>query len=100
MSEKYIARSSAIAARMLGDEMIVMSAVDSTLFTLNETAAALWNAADGATPLRELVERSICEGFEVDAETAYRDASELVDQLASQGILHVSDRPIAPEETK
>ena len=99
MSEKYIARSSAIAARMLGDEMIVMSAVDSTLFTLNETAAALWNAADGATSLRELVERSICEGFEVDPATAYRDASELVDELVSQGILHVSDRPIAPEET-
>ena len=99
MSEKYIARSSAIAARMLGDEMIVMSAVDSTLFTLNETAAALWNAADGATPLRDLVERSICEGFEVDPATAYQDASELVDQLASQGILRVSDRPIAPEET-
>ena len=100
MSEKYIARSSAIAARMLGDEMIVMSALDSTLFTLNESAAALWNAADGATPLRELVERSICEGFEVDPATAYSDALELVEQLASQGILHVSDRPIAAEETK
>ncbi len=100
MSDKYIARSSAIAARMLGDEMIVMSAIDSTLFTLNETAAALWNAADGATPLRELVERSICGGFEVDPATAYSDALELVEQLASQGILHVSDRPIAPEETQ
>ena len=100
MSEKYIARSSAIAARMLGDEMIVMSALDSTLFTLNESAAALWIAADGATPLRELVERSICEGFEVDPATAYSDALELVEQLASQGILHVSDRPIAAEETK
>jgi len=100
MSEKYIARSSAIAARMLGDEMIVMSALDSTLFTLNESAAALWNAADGATPLRELVERSICEGFEVDPATAYSDALELVEQLASQGILHVSDRPIAAEETQ
>ena len=100
MSEKYIARSSAIAARMLGNEMIVMSAVDSTLFTLNETAAALWNAADGVTPLRELVERAICGGFEVDAATAYQDASELVDQLAAQGILQVSDQPIAVEESK
>ena len=100
MSEKYIARSSAIAARMLGDEMIVMSAVDSTLFTLNESASALWNVADGATPLRELVKRSICASFEVDPETAYRDASELVDQLAAQGILLVSDRAIVPEETK
>ena len=37
MSEKYVAkyisRSSAIASRMLGGEMMVMSAVDSTFFT-------------------------------------------------------------------
>jgi len=30
MAEKYIARSTAIAARMLGGEMMVMSAADST----------------------------------------------------------------------
>ena len=42
MSEKYIARSSAIAARMLGGEMMVMSSVDSTFFTLNEVATAIW----------------------------------------------------------
>src|SRR5439155_1552921 len=42
MSEKYIARSSAIAARMLGGEMMVMSSVDSTFFTLNEVTTAFW----------------------------------------------------------
>ena len=38
MSEMYIARSSAIAARMLGGEMMIMSAVDSMFFALNEVA--------------------------------------------------------------
>jgi hypothetical protein len=61
----YIARSPRIAARMLGEEMLVMSGQGSTLFTLNPTATALWEAADGATPLKEIVERRICTEFEV-----------------------------------
>ena len=46
MSDKYISRSTAIAARVLGGEMMVMSAVDSTFFTLNEVATVIWQAAD------------------------------------------------------
>ena len=55
MSESYIARSSTIAARMLAGEMMVMNSADSTFFTLNEVATAIWQAADGRTPLREIV---------------------------------------------
>jgi hypothetical protein len=39
---KYIARSSAIASRMLGGEMMIMSAVDSTFFTLNPVPSVIW----------------------------------------------------------
>ncbi len=39
MTKRYVARSSQIAARALGGEMMIMSARDSTLFTLNEVAA-------------------------------------------------------------
>ena len=51
MSAVYIARRKQVAARMLGGEMMIMSARDSTLFSLNETASAIWQAADGSTPL-------------------------------------------------
>ena len=47
MAETYIARSTAIAARILGGEMMIMSALDSTFFTLNEVATVIWQAADG-----------------------------------------------------
>ena len=53
MPETYITRSSAIAARMLAGEMMVMNSMDSTFFTLNEVATTIWQAADGRTPLRE-----------------------------------------------
>jgi Coenzyme PQQ synthesis protein D (PqqD) len=93
MNDKYIVRSTAVAARELGGEMIIMSAVDSTLFSLNETATAIWRAADGRTRLSEIVDHHICHEFEVEPEQAYRDAVELVEQLARLGILQISDKP-------
>jgi hypothetical protein len=94
MTERYIARSTAIAARVLGGEMMVMSAVDSTFFTLNEVATAIWQAADGRTPLSEIIERSVCSQFEVDPSVARTDAEQFVDELSKHGILLISDRPI------
>ena len=94
MSTRYIARSPRIAARKLGDETIVMSAADSSLFTLNEVATAIWQSADGRTTLKSIVATKVCEEFEVSEADALRDAEELVAQLAGHGILMVSDQPI------
>ena len=91
---RYLARSRAIAARALGDEMMVMSAADSTLYTLNEVAMVIWEAADGVTPLDEIVRRKVCAQYEVGEEQAMKDAEELVEGLAAQGLLLVSDRPL------
>ena len=91
----YLARSRRIAARKLGDEMLVMSALGSTLFTLNPTATILWQAADGATPLEKIVENKICSEFEVSADEALRDAETLAVDLAKHGILLISDQPIS-----
>jgi len=93
MTERYIARSSAIAARMLGGEMMIMSAVDSTFFTLNEVATVIWQAADGRTPLSEIVEK-VCRKFEVEPDSARRDTEQFVDELSRHGILLISDKPI------
>jgi hypothetical protein len=94
MAEKYIARSSAIAARMVGGEMMVMSAADSTFFTLNEVASTIWQAADGRTPLSEIVADKVCEEFNVDREQAQRGADRFVDELSQYGVLLVSDQPL------
>jgi hypothetical protein len=95
MADKYILQSKAIAARILGGEMMVMSATDSTFFTLNEVATAIWQAADGRTPLAEIVKEKICQEFEIDEPTARRDADQFVDDLSKHGILMVSSQPIA-----
>jgi len=102
MPETYITRSSAIAARMLAGEMMVMNSMDSTFFTLNEVATAIWQAADGLTPLREIVRNQVCEQFDIDLAQAQVDAEQFVSELSQHGILLVSDQPLqdphAPEE--
>ena len=89
----YLLRSDNVAARQIGEELMIMSARDSALFSLNETAAVLWRAADGQTPLAEIVSRDICPAFDIDAETALRDATDLAHGLAERGILQVGNQP-------
>ena len=100
MTPIYVARSKSVAARMLGGQMMIMSAKDSTLFDLNDTASAIWQAADGQTPLQEIVEREVCANFEVNAEDAMEDAKAFVHELAGHGIMVVSDRPILEAEAQ
>ena len=79
---------------MMGDEMMIMSGLDSSLFSLNPTASILWQAADGVTPLAQIVDERICAQFDVDPAEALRDAEELVAELARRGILQLSDSPM------
>src|SRR5579863_4778952 len=94
LSRLYVARNTRVAARNLDGEMMIMSGKDSTLFTLNKTATIIWQAADGATPLDEIVERQICPGYDVEPAAALQDAETLARELASHGILDVSETPI------
>ena len=97
MNEKrYVARSDAIASRVLGDETMVMSATNSTLFTLNEVASVIWEAADGVTPLEQIVANKICTQYDIRPEVALKNAEALVEGLAEHGILLLSDEPLVP----
>jgi hypothetical protein len=98
MKELYIARSTAVASRVLDGEIVIMSATDSTLFSLSEVATIIWQAADGRTPLSEIVHGRICAEFDVAPDAAYRDAKAFIDDLVRHGILRVSSEPIDSNE--
>jgi hypothetical protein len=98
-TQHYLSRATHVAARLFGDEVMIMSGADSSLYSLNETASILWQAADGVTPLAQIVEREICTVYDVEPATALRDAEELADELARQGILRISDAPVTEPAT-
>jgi hypothetical protein len=93
---RYVGRAPDVAARKIGGELMIMSGRDSTLYSLNETAALLWDAADGATTLEHIVRERICAEFDVEPAEALADAEEVARDLASHGILVLSDSPIPP----
>jgi hypothetical protein len=93
----YFLRSNLVAARRIADELMVMSARDSSLFSLNETAALLWDAADGQTPLRDIVATRICSAFDIDLDTACTDAAQVLEQLVQHGIMATSITPFTQE---
>jgi len=99
MSAIYIARSTRIAGRNLEGEMMIMTARDSVLSRLNEAGTAIWNAADGVTPLEEIVAQKLCSQYDVDPAEALKDAEEFVQDLAGDEILIVSDQPIVDPKT-
>lgn len=97
MSEaRYVTRSTKVAARMVGDELMIMSGRDATLFALNGAAAMIWNSADGVTPISTIVERDICSAFDVDPSVALADAIELVAGLIEAGLMTESPMPTGP----
>jgi len=91
VNDIYVSRADHIAARMLGGEMMIMSAADSSLYVLNETASVIWQAADGVTPLSEIVRDKVCAEFDVAPDVVLEDAVALVEDLAKHGILVISD---------
>lgn len=94
MSRLYLARNPRVAARSLDGEMMIMSARNSTLFTLNKTATIIWQSADGTTPLNEIVQRNICTEFDVEPGEALQDAENVARELAGHDILQISEEPI------
>jgi hypothetical protein len=99
-AEMYLSQSADVAARTLGDDTLIMSTIDSTIFVLNSVGTAIWNAADGKTPLSQIVHDRVCGEFEVAGDEAYADAEEFAGQLAEHGILHISNSPSLPTEAR
>jgi Coenzyme PQQ synthesis protein D (PqqD) len=97
--EIYLKQSTDIASRTIGDDTIIMSTLDSTVFMLNSVGTVIWNAADGVTPLSRIVEEQVCAVFDVTSEQATGDAKEFVRELVDHGIFSVSDLPVQGKET-
>jgi hypothetical protein len=94
MKSLYVGRSQAVAARMMGGEIVVISPEDSGLFTLNPVASCIWNSADGDMTLEQIVRDKICAEFEVSFDAALEDAAAFVREGSEHGILLVSETPL------
>ena len=83
-------RGTKLAARRVGDELVILSAEDSSLFVLNESGTTIWEAADGRRSTEEIAD-TLCAEYEIDADTARRDVDEFVRALTAVGLLCTFD---------
>jgi hypothetical protein len=98
MTDVFPVRNSRVAARRVAGEVVILSADDSSLYVLNELGSLLWEAADGRTPLRQIVDQSICVEFEVDRDTGLHDAESFLRELAAYGIVALSPAAVNGED--
>jgi Coenzyme PQQ synthesis protein D (PqqD) len=97
VSDVFVARGDRLAARKVAGEMVILLADDSSLFVLNAVGTAIWEAADGVTPLSAIVEDVICRQYEIDPDTAVRDMLEFVTALEEHGLMVTSGSARAAE---
>ena len=77
--------------RQVGDEALLVPVAGNvgdlaSIYTMNETAAWLWERVDGIKSVEELI-RLASDEYDVSEETARQDVLEFVDQLSSIGFL-------------
>jgi len=84
-TEKIYKKDDSIVYRKIADEFIMVPIRQNvgdleSIYTLNETAAHIWELIDGETKVRKIKEK-IIEEFEVTPEEAEKDIIEHLRQL-------------------
>ncbi len=83
--DKVYTKSDSIVSRKIADEFILVPIRQNvgdleSIYTLNETAARIWELIDGKTKVGKIKEKLI-EEFEVTSEEAEKDIAEHLMQL-------------------
>lgn len=82
-----------LLCRDLDDEAIVYDATKSKVHALNATAKVIWNACDGEHTVEDLAEE-LLRRFDVDRDTARRDARKAIEEFRVLGLL------VKPQDAK
>ena len=80
-----------LTLRKVGNEYFIVEPdqgmVDlSKVFTLNETAAFLWNALQGKEFDTQNAADILIEEYQIDQQTAYNDSQKILDMFKSQSL--------------
>lgn len=89
MSPENPRRAHDTAWRTVDGEMIIVSAANSNIISLNSTGALVWELGDGTHSIDEIA-AAVTEAFDVSEETARHDVLAFVDALAAEGLLESS----------
>lgn len=74
-----------LVVKEIGDEKVLIPLRSNVadmeqIYTLNETAAFIWEQMDGKTNLGQII-RNLVEEYDVDAETARLDVEDFISEM-------------------
>lgn len=87
---------SGLQLRKIGKQYMIVD-IDSevnltNVFTLNETAARIWELAAGRIFTPEELASTLCEEYDVDAETALKDVRKQIEEWIGFGLVQPSPK--------
>jgi len=85
------ARSPSIVTRKTGNEYVLVPVTNNiadmtSVYTLNETGAFIWELIDGKKSVEEIIE-AVIDKYDVDPEKATKDVFSLIDDMKNYLII-------------
>lgn len=78
--------------KRIGSKYMIVNVVQNEVnltdvFTLNESAAWLWQQTEGKEMIPEVLAEALCRRYEVEKETALRDVTRQLEEWKGYGLL-------------
>jgi hypothetical protein len=80
--------SKELSVRKIEGEVFIFNRKNSHIHSFNKSGAFLWDVAEKSASCTQLVD-ALCAKYEVDRETAEKDADEFLAQLQQLGLIEV-----------
>ncbi len=91
--DKYPRRHAQVAARVMGDQALVVLADSGEVNVFNPVGTRIWELIDGKHSLQEIVDAIVSE-YEVERNQATEDVVEFVGELVKANAVTLEDRPL------
>jgi|LGVF01.1.fsa_nt_gb hypothetical protein len=88
--DSYPHRTDELVWRVIDGGVVILTADGHEIHTLNKVGSAIWELADGAKNLKEIVTQ-ICERFDVSFGVAQVDVMDFAEQLVDKNILQITN---------
>jgi hypothetical protein len=90
--DKYPVPLPGVVGRVVEHEAVLVLPDKGQVKVLNELGARIWELANGARSVREIVQH-ICDEYAVDLDVAQEDTLEFLSDLEEKGVIRLSDQP-------
>jgi hypothetical protein len=89
-ADPVIRRNGDVLEAEVGNEMVALSVESGTCYGFNDTAYHIWRITERPMPLSQMC-AALMEQFDVDAETCAADVRAMLEELAVDGLVTLTD---------